>query len=236
MRPPQDDLFDVLKKSIKKVPEGSILVIASKIVALHQGRTVLKTKIKDKDELIKKESTKYLPRKNVPKGYAMLTLKNNLIIPSAGIDESNSGEYYILWPEKLEKTVWGIYSYIKKQYKVKKFGVLIVDSHTVPLRRGVMGVALAYAGFKPLNDYRGTKDLFGRDYKVSSTNVADGLAASAVLAMGEGTERTPLALVTDIPFVQFISKSYKPKKNQSFNIGWNEDLYGPLLKAIKWKK
>lgn len=235
--PPQDDLYGEILNKIKKIPESSILVIASKVLSIHQGRCISKEKVKNKDELIKQEADKYLPRNKVPKGYAVLTFKNKLLIPSAGIDESNVGDYYLLWPKDLEKSVWEIYRFIKKNYKTKKFGVLITDSHTVPLRRGVMGIALAYAGFKPLNDYRGTKDLFGRKFKVSTTNVVDSLAVSAVLEMGEGIERTPLALITDVPYVKFISKPYKPKdKIMKLEIPWQEDLYGPLLNAIKWKK
>ncbi len=235
--PPQDDLYGEILNNIKKIPEKSILVIASKVLSIHQGRCIPKSKVKDKDALIKKEADKYLPRNKVPKGYAVLTYKNKLLIPSAGIDESNIGDYYLLWPKNVEKSVWEIYKFIKKNYRTKNFGIIITDSHTVPLRRGVMGIALAYAGFKPLNDYRGTKDLFGRKFKVSTTNVVDSLAVSAVLEMGEGTERKPLALITDIPYVQFSSTPYKPQdKRMKLEIPWQEDLYGPLLNAIKWKK
>jgi len=236
-KPPKDDLFGEILNKVKNIPEGSILVIASKILSIHQGRCIPINKIKDKDELIKYEAEKYLPRHKVPKGFAMLTYKNKILIPSAGIDESNVGEYYLLWPKKIEHSVWEIYRLIKKNYKVKKFGIIITDSHTVPLRRGVMGIALAYAGLKPLNDYRGKKDLFDRKFKVATTNVVDSLAVAAVLEMGEGTERKPLALITDVPYVEFSSRPYKPKnKSMKFNIPWQEDLYGPLLNAMKWKK
>ncbi|MCH7492795.1 coenzyme F420-0:L-glutamate ligase, partial [Patescibacteria group bacterium] len=88
----------------------------------------------------------------------------------------------------------------------------------------------------PLHDYRGTKDLFGREFKVSAANIVDSLAVSSVLVMGEGTERTPLALITDIPFVRFTTRPYNPQnKSDALEIPWQEDLYGPLLKAIKWK-
>lgn len=237
LKPPQDDLFEAMTASIKKIPERSILSIASKVVSIHQGRSIPKDKVKDKDKLIIQEADKYIPRNKVPGGYAVLTLKNNILIPSAGIDESNSGEYYLLWPNNIKKTVREFWRFLRKKYKVKKFGVIITDSHTVPMRRGVMGIALAYYGFRPLHDYRGTKDLFGREFKVSAANIVDSLAVSSVLVMGEGTERTPLALITDIPFVQFITKPYKPKKKSDvLEIPWDEDLYGPLLKAVKWRQ
>jgi len=102
------------------------------------------------------------------------------------------------------------------------------------MRRGVMGVALGHYGLKPVNDYRGKKDLFGRKLKISSANVVDSLATAAVLAMGESNERTPLALITDLPFVQFTNRQPN-KKYSKLKISWHEDIYGPLLKAMKWK-
>jgi len=234
--PPQDDLYGEILSKVKKVPERSILAVASKVLSINQGRCISIDKVTDKDKLIKKEAEKFLPRNKVPKGYAVLTYKNKLLIPSAGIDESNAGEYYILWPKKIFESAWQIYKFIRQNYNVKDFGVIITDSHTVPLRRGVMGIALGYAGFKPLNDYRGKNDLFGRKFKVSTTNVVDSLAVAAVLEMGEGTEQTPLALITDVEYVQFTNRPYKPQdKNSRLEIPWQEDLYGPLLNAIKWK-
>lgn len=236
LKPPKDDLLGVILNSLKKLPERSVLVIASKVVSIHQGRCILKSKVKDKDDLIKKEADRYLPRSAVPNGAVMLTIKNNILIPTAGVDASNAGDYYILWPRNPQKTAREIYSFLRKKYKVENIGVIIVDSHTVPMRRGVLGIALGYYGFRPINDYRGTKDLFGRKLVMSTVDVVDALATAGVLVMGEGKERTPIALITDIPFVQFTPRSYKPKKkHSSLYIHWNEDLYGPLLKAIKWK-
>jgi F420-0:gamma-glutamyl ligase len=125
---------------------------------------------------------------------------------------------------------------LRKKYQVKNIGVIIVDSHTVPLRRGVMGIGLGYYGFIPIRDYRGTRDLFGRKFKMSTVDLVDSLATAAMLEMGEGAERTPLALIEEVPFVQFTAKPYHPeKKRSSLEIHWKEDLYGPLLRAVKWR-
>ncbi len=237
LKTPKDDLFGALSKAIKKLPERSVVAIASKVVSVHQGRCIARAKVKHKDELIAKEAERYLPRHMTPNRFAVLTVKYNTLIPTAGIDESNAGDYYILWPKQPEKAAWEIRRFLQKKCHVKKLGVIIVDSHTIPLRRGVVGTALSYAGFKPLNDYRGTKDLFGRKFKISTVDIPDALATAAVLVMGEGTERTPAAVISNIPFVTFIPGKYKPKnKHASWVISWEEDLYGPLLKAAKWKE
>ncbi len=237
LHPPQDDLYEAFQRAVKRVPERSVVAIASKVVSIHQGRCVPKERYPHKDELIRREADRYLPRHAVPKGYAVLTIKHNILIPSAGIDASNAGEYYILWPKRPQVTAKELWQWIRKTYHVKDVGVIITDSHTVPMRRGVLGIALGYYGFRPLNDYRQTRDLFGRKFKVSTTNVADALATAAVFATGEGTEQTPIAVITDIPSVQFTSRPYQPRdKRQRFSINWQEDLYGPLLKRIKWLK
>lgn len=235
--PPKDDLLKVIEKSIKKLPEKSMVVITSKVVSIWQGRCIKKTDEIAKDDLIMKEADFYLPRKFIPGAWVMYTLKNNIFIPSAGVDESNANGFYILWPKNPEKTAKELWAWLKKKYGVKDIGVIITDSHTIPLRRGMLGISLAHYGFNPLKDYRKKPDLFGRPFKMSQTNIADGLAASAVVAMGEGAESTPICLIKDIPWVTFVSKPVKSKKPySSFKITTEEDLYFPLLSRAPWKK
>jgi F420-0:gamma-glutamyl ligase len=92
----------------------------------------------------------------------------------------------------------------------------------------VVGVALGYAGFKGIRDYRGTKDLFGRVLKMSRTDVADSLATAAVLEMGEGSERQPLAVITHAR----IDITEKVDRNE-LKIALRDDLYYPLFRRIK---
>jgi len=234
--PPQDDLFSLIKESFVNVnlKEKSIVVLTSKIVSISQGRCVKVDSVKDKDELIKKEADYYLDRDQVPQGYVVLTMKDNILIPSAGIDESNSKGYYILWPKHVFKTAKEICDFIKKTYHLKDFGIIISDSHCTPLRSGTQGVSIAYAGFYPLKDYRGKEDIFKRKLKMSQSNVADSLATAAVVVMGEGNEQTPIAIIEDIDFVEF--KEFDVTKDNPLNIDKDDDIYAPLLKGIKWKK
>lgn len=235
--PPKDDLLKVIKKSIKKLPEKSIVVIASKVVSIWEGRCVEKENYKDKDDLIIQEADMYLPRAFIPGAWVMHTLKNNLFIPSAGVDESNANGYYILWPKNIKGTTKEIWTWLRKKYKVKNVGVIITDSHTNPLRRGVLGISLAHYGFNPLRDYRKKPDLFGRLLRMSQTNIADGLAVAAVVMMGERNESTPIAIITDIPWVQFVQKPVKSRKPySSFEIKTSEDMYYPLFSSVPWKK
>lgn len=235
-KPPQDEILPEIFRRIKKIPEKSILAISSKIVSINKGRAIAIDKVKDKDRLISEEADFYIPRHLVPGKFVMHTLKKGFLIPSAGIDMSNANGYYLLWPKNLSKTVLKLYQKLKKHYQIKKFGIIICDSRTLPLRRGVTGIALAYFGFKPINDYRGKKDLFGNVLQVAQANIADSLATAGVAVMGEGREQTPLAILTDVPFVQFAEKFTYKKPYSKLQVPLRQDLFYPFLSKVKWRR
>ena len=89
-------------------------------------------------------------------------------------------------------------------------------------------MALGYAGFKGIRDYRGTKDIFGRTLKLSRTDVADSLATSAVLAMGEGREKQPLAVIENAP-IDFTDKNPSRRELQ---MDPKKDIYRPLFERV----
>ena len=153
---------------------------------------------------------------------------------SSGVDESNANGKIILLPKDSFKTARVLCEKLKKHYRIKDLGVIISDSRLLPLRAGIVGVALGYSGFRGVRDYRGTPDIFGRKLKLSRTDIADSLATAAVLLMGEGAEQQPLAVITKAP-VQFTNKT---DRNELF-IDPREDIYQPLfeeIKKIRWTK
>lgn len=221
-----DNFTDFLIKNIKGVlKEEMILAVTSKVVSLSENRIISKANV-NKKTLIKKEADYYLGEI----GYnCHLTIKHGLMIPSAGVDESNAEkDFYILYPENPFRSAKKIYDIIRKKLHLKKFGVLLTDSHTKPLRRGVLGTALAYYGFKGVESKIGTKDLFGKELKITQINIADALAVAATFSMGEGNESRPLAIIK-AP-VKFTKRS----DHKKLCIPLEEDLYKPLLKkALK---
>ena len=232
--PPKDNLWNLISKNIKSLEEKSILVITSKVVSISEGRCVKITPQTDRDELAKKEAQLFLPRDFVPGKWFLHTIKNNLLVASAGIDKSNAGDYFILWPENPGKSAKKIHGFLSKKYKVKNIGVIITDSHSVPLHRGLVGIAISYFGFQPLRDYRGKKDIFGNKLLMSQTNIPDSLAAAAVFSMGEGAEQTPIAIISDIESkVKFVEGN---GRGESFEVPFKKDLFYPFLKSVKWKK
>lgn len=215
-----EDLFRFVTKHISKPKEKSVVVITSKIVALSEGRT---GDPKKRLEIIKQESEFVLRTK-----YTWLTIKDGTVMASAGVDESNAAGKLVLLPKNSFEAAERLYKALKKKWKLKRLGVLITDSRLLPLRAGVIGVALGYAGFKGIRDYRGTKDIFGRVLRLSRTDVADSLATAAVLEMGEGKEQQPLAVISDAT-VEFTNKT-NPKE---LLIELKEDLYYPLFRNIQ---
>lgn len=228
------NLYSLLDTYLACLREKSILAVTSKIVSICEGKTVKIGKI-SKRKLVKKEAEYYLSNEDYPQSI-MLTIKNNILIPTAGVDESNGNGYYILWPVNPQKTANKIREYLKKRFKLQDVGVIITDSKTSPLRWGTTGIALTHSGFSALNDYIGTKDIFGRQLKVTKANVADALAVCAVLLMGEGSEQTPFVIAEDLPFIRFQNRNPSKKEIKELKINLEDDIYAPLLKSVRWQK
>lgn len=158
-----ENLIDFIISNIKKLNENSILVVTSKIVALSESRTVVVKSEKEKEALIIRESQFAMRTKfKVGGKYVWLTIKDGMVLANAGIDESNADGKTILLPKDSFKSAAILRKKLLSHYKIKNLGIIISDSRLLPLRAGVVGVALGYAGFKGVRDYRGKSDLFGR--------------------------------------------------------------------------
>ena len=230
--PRKQNLFQVINKFIPLLKDRSIVVITSKIVSICEGRVVKIGKV-DKKRLIEKEADYYIsPEKN--KYNITLTIKKNLLIPTAGIDESNGNGYYVLWPKNPQQTANNVRKFLKNKFSLEHIGVIITDSKTTPLRWGTTGIALSHSGFSALNNYIDKPDIFGRPLHVTKANVMDALAAASVLVMGEGDEQTPLAIIEETSFIEFQERNPYQSELKELHISIKDDLYAPLLEAVKW--
>jgi coenzyme F420-0:L-glutamate ligase len=208
-----DDLAGIALTSLKRqnlrLKDTDILAFASKIVATAEGRMMKLSDVKPSGkakELAKRFGLQpqfaELVLREADTVYggverAVLTLKDGRLAPNAGIDKKNapSGSV-VLWPSNLRESAKEIRKEIRRKTG-KHVGVLIVDSGLVPLRIGTSGLALAVAGFKPIKDHRGEKDLYGKPVAMTRHAVADDLASAAHLLMGEASEKTPIVLIRD---------------------------------------
>jgi dihydrofolate synthase / folylpolyglutamate synthase len=227
------ELLPLLGRVINDLEEGSVIAITSKIVSICEGSVIPFDQI-GKDELVVRESDLYLPASLSKYGHHF-TITNNTLIPMAGVDESNGDGQYVLWPKDAQATANQVRSWAKQEYGLSQIGVIITDSTCHPLRRGTNGIMLAYSGFRALNDYVGRPDLFGRPFTVSQADVAGGLAAAAVLQMGEGAEQTPIAILTELPFVEFQDRDPTADELATVIIPMEEDLFAPFLRSVRWR-
>jgi coenzyme F420-0:L-glutamate ligase len=230
--PPRDDIYPILAEFLPRLHEGDILFITSKILAIHQGRCV---KIEQgdgdaqKERLIKREADRYeqSPLRSWKNLY--LTIKDNTLIANAGIDESNANGYFVLWPRRPSPSAREICTYLKRKHQLRKLAVVVTDSHIVPLRKGTLGISIGFYGMKPVYDYRGKPDIFGRLLKHTTKNIVDALTTMAVLIMGEGKEQTPLLVLRGVKFVEFTNKN----TYRGSVVAPRMDLYSPFWKAFK---
>jgi putative folate metabolism gamma-glutamate ligase len=236
---PQEKLFAILDKYLPELHEKSIVAIASKVVGICEGRVVKIISEQEKDnqktELAEKEADYYLPREFNQYGF-MISINRDVLVASAGIDESNSEGAFALWPEDPQKSVNEIREYLCTKHKIKHLGVILTDSKLTPLRWGVTGISIAHSGFEALNNYIGKPDIFGRAMHAEKANIADSLATAAVVEMGEGAEQQPLAIITDAKFVSFQEKNPTQKDLESLKINLEDDVFASMLTAVKWQK
>lgn len=226
LTPPKDDLLSKIKASTLSLEEYDCIAVSSKVVSIWQGRCVPRDK-SEKEALIKKEADWYLDE---PMVHGVLhTIKDGILIPNAGIDPFAG--HYVLWPTKPKETAEELLAWFKKEYGIKNLYLVIVDSRSVLMRQGAVGIALSWAGFNPLYDNRKRKDLLGFDSGGTQTNLPDSIAVAAALSMGEANEQTPIARLRGVQFLP----NEKPSPDD-FEVPIEEDLFAPFLKKDNWRK
>ncbi len=232
--PGAETLSEILDKYLPELKDGSVLAITSKIVSLCEGsfEPVSGT---DKDDLIIKEANYYLPAKEHKYGYHFSVIDGTLI-SSSGIDESNGSGNYVLWPKDAQHSANNARDYLVNKTGLKNLGVVITDSTSKVMRRGAVGICLAHSGFQALHDYRDTDDLFGHEFRFSVANHAEGLAGAAVMVMGEGTEQTPLAVIEDVPFINFQGRTPSKEELDELKLTLETDYFEVFLNSVPWQK
>jgi len=193
--------------------DGDVVVVTEKIVSKAEGRVVELADVspspgaerlaKDtgKDprlvELILGESNEVL---RVGEGLIITETTNGLVCANAGIDQSNvRGGRAKLLPADPDKSAGEIRTALEKRYGVG-IGVVIADSFGRPFRRGSVGVAIGASGIKALWDRRGEKDIYGRELAATRVAVADMLASTASLLMGEAGEKIAVVVIRGCDF------------------------------------
>ncbi|MDX2076907.1 MAG: coenzyme F420-0:L-glutamate ligase [bacterium] len=215
----QFDLMDTLISAIsaegEQLQTGDVVAISSKYAAISQGRIVAMDAVQVTAQA-EEIATRYHMNPHLTQlviqeadhifggithefngvqvGF-LLTHKNGVISPNAGLDRSNipSGQVVLL-PSEPYALAESIRQAIYARLGVK-VGVILTDSWLMPGRWGTTGVAISTAGFHPIQDERGKPDLFGNPMMVTQRGIADQICACAQMVMGETAEARPIAIV-----------------------------------------
>ncbi len=214
-----DDLNKFLFSNLPSLKNGDIICLSSKVAGLAEGRIYKKS---EKLKLLKQESSYYKKT-----ALCYFTVRQGLICANAGIDESNAFDKIILLPKAPYKTADTLRRTLIKHYKIKNLGVILTDSFILPLRSGVINIAVAYSGFYGVENLINKKDLCARPLKMTLVNKADALATAAGFCMGENANKTPLCLIRGAA-VKFTTTS----REKEIRYPFKKDFYYPFLKEI----
>jgi len=233
-----DNLASLICQAAEKqgtpVQNGDVIIITHVVVSRAEGNVVnLETvtpsefaksvaKRTDKDprlvEVILQESRTIVRMSN---GKLITETKQGVICANSGIDCSNvPGDNNVaLLPEDADQSARIIRQKIM-QITGKDVAVIVSDTHGRPLRQGEINIALGIAGFEPLRDRRGEKDLFGYTIKVKRTAIADELASAAELVIGQTNEGIPVAIIRGYPYLKSekakATKLIRPREKDLF--------------------
>lgn len=227
LTPPQDDLLAVLDESCPSLQDGDVVLISSKVVAIHQGRCIPLAE-GNKLDLVMNEADHIIPTsyRDMP-----LTIKYHTFLGNAGIDESNANEHYILLPVHITEFAQRVHTFLCQKYGVTSLGIIVTDSHSIPFRYGALGIALGFWGIRPLASHIGKHDLFGREIRYERSNIVDALAAAATIVSGEVAECQPIVVARDVPQLEFVDVDCSEELFSKFEHDRFRDLYINLIQT-----
>jgi len=218
--PPHDDLCTALRTALPPLLNGDVLVVSSKVVAIDEGRCVPVAGT-DKEALVVSEAQLVIPR---PYWNRPLTVSRQAFVGSAGIDESNGDNHYVLLPKDVFASARRLWEWVCKEYELTTCGIVISDSASAPFRLGASGVALGWWGIEPLRSHRGRLDLFGRPIVAERSNLVDPLASVATLLGGEVDECTPVVLARGVPDLTYTDRDTRDE----LLVPFSEDVFRVL--------
>lgn len=205
------ELVEAAQRQGEAIGDGDVIVIAQKIVSKAEGGAM---RLRDLRAGARAEQLAETTGRPAPLMQLMLDEsaeimratpmvivvrhKTGHVTANAGIDASNveggADDAVLLWPRDPDTSARNIRADLRSLTGAAP-AVVIADSLGRAWRMGTLGTAIGCAGLAVLDDRRGDIDLFGRTLQATLVAVADSVAAMAVLAMGEGAEGTPAAIV-----------------------------------------
>jgi len=209
---PGDDLGALVVSAIvgdgERLAAGDVVVVAQKVVSKAEGRVVRLGDVEPsaratewaaaygKDarvvETVLREARRIV---RMERGVLIAETVHGFICANAGVDASNVPAGCVtLLPLDPDASAEGLRVRFSGEFGVP-VGVIVADTFGRPWREGAVNVAIGVAGLRPLLDYRGCADRYGRRLQSTIIAVADELASAAELVM-QKTSRTPAAIIS----------------------------------------
>jgi coenzyme F420-0:L-glutamate ligase/coenzyme F420-1:gamma-L-glutamate ligase len=185
------DVFVVAQKIVSKA-EGSLVRLAE-VVPSPRAREWAAAHGKDPRviEVIFGQSRRIV---RMQRGILIAETHHGFVCANAGVDASNVTPGFVtVLPRDPDASAERLRVELAAQYG-SPVAVIIADTFGRPWREGAVNVALGVAGLRPLVDYRGCLDPYGRRLESTVTALADELASAAEIVMRK-TARTPVAIV-----------------------------------------
>ncbi len=220
-----DDLAKIICKNTD-IQDYDIVVIASTIVSKSEGRTFTLDNVTPSRRALEiahknDEDSRFIQAvldrsRECLVGSPILLVEtlNGHVCIKAGIDDSNVENGLLLeLPADPDSSAKQIADDIRKLTS-KRVSVVITDTNGRSFKIGQTGVAVGVAHIKPIKDWCGEKDLFGKVLEITEEGVADEIAGTANLLMGEGDGGNPVVIIRGllmyVESVVTIKDTYRP--------------------------
>jgi len=207
-----DDLAKIFSSNFKDLEDGDIIVVAQKIVSKQEGRVIELAQVipsilsvglgaeYNKDpklvEVILSEAKRIV---RLESGIIITETRHGFVCANSGVDESNLPMGFAsMLPENPDGSASEFAQKIFTK-SGKKIAVIISDTFGRPFREGQTNVAIGVAGIKPLDDYEGKVDTYGKTMRVTKIAQIDELCSAAELVMKK-TKNCPFAIIRNLEY------------------------------------
>jgi coenzyme F420-0:L-glutamate ligase/coenzyme F420-1:gamma-L-glutamate ligase len=200
-------IADAVSRTGRAIEPGDVFVVAQKIVSKAEGALVRLDEVvpsplaehwaaaHGKDaavvEVIFRESRRIV---RMDRGILITETHHGFVCANAGVDGSNVAPGFVtVLPRDPDASAERLRATLSEACG-SPVATIVSDTFGRPWREGFVNVALGVAGLRPLIDYRGCLDPFGRELQATVIALVDELASAAEIVTRK-TARTPVAIV-----------------------------------------
>ena len=200
-------IADAIEAAPIAIETGDVIVVAQKFVSKAEGAVVPLADVSPsprarewaaahgKDpaqiEVVLRESKRIV---RMERGVLISETRHGFVCANAGVDSSNAPPGCVtVLPHDPDASAARTRQSLAARFGCE-VGVIVSDTFGRPWREGAVNLAIGVAGLRPLLDYRGRPDQFGRPLQSTVIAIADEIAAAAELVMGKAA-RTPVVVV-----------------------------------------